>query len=131
MIGDRSMAAGVLALLIAGASACTPSYEALEVDWIQGPVAAEVSSGELSVPEGRLVVFSAKPGSSRIRDYDATHALELVSESPTVARVEQGLAVGTWMIMGVSQGRTVLEVRVDGELEDRIPIDVIAQEVSP
>ena len=33
--------------------------------------------------------------------------------------------------MGVARGSTMLEVRIDGELEDRIPVDVTEQEVSP
>ena len=36
-----------------------------------------------------------------------------------------------WMLMGVAEGQTMLEVRIDGELEDRIPVDVVAQEVAP
>jgi hypothetical protein len=131
MIGERSIRMGLVALVIAGVSACSPSYERLEVDRIQGPVEAELSGSAIVVPEGKLVVFSAEPSSSRIRDYDATHELELVSASPGVARVEQGIAVDTWMVMGVARGQTTLEVRIEGELEDRITVDVIAQGVSP
>jgi hypothetical protein len=131
MIGEHSIRAALLAASIAGASACSPSYDTLEVGWIQGPVEAEASSRGFSVPEGKLVVFSAAPTSDAGRDFEAIDVLALSSEQPTVARVEQGLAAGTWMIMGVAEGSTMIEVRIDGELEDRITVDVTAQEVSP
>jgi hypothetical protein len=131
MIGERSIRTAVTVLVLLGASACGPSYDTLEVGWIQGPVEAEASGRGFSVPEGKLLVFSADAESSRGRDFEATDVLELVSERPAVARVEQGLAVGTWMIMGVAEGSTMLEVRIDGELQAQIPVDVMAQEVSP
>jgi hypothetical protein len=131
MIGKRSIRMGLGALWVAGTSACGPSYDTLEVDRIQGATEASISSSELRVPEGRLVVFSAEPSSRRGRDYDVTDELELVSASPAVARVERGIAVDTWVVMGVARGSTTLEVRIDGELEDRITVDVFAQGVSP
>lgn len=131
MIGDLRIRMGMLAVVLAGASACAPSYDTLEVDWIRGSAGADASADGFSVQEGKLIVFSAKPESGRGRDYEAIDVLELDSEAPEVARVEQGIAVGTWMIMGVARGSTTLEVRIDGELEDRIPIAVTAQEVSP
>jgi hypothetical protein len=131
MIGEHVLRGGLVALMLLGAGACTPRYDVLELEWISGPAQAEVSSSELSVPEGRLVVFSVDPVSAGLRDYDAIDELELTSESPAVARIEQGLATGTWMLMGVAQGQTMLEVRINGELEDRIAVDVIAQEVAP
>jgi len=131
MIGERNIRMGLCALVLAGTSACTPSYDTLEVDWIQGSIGAEASGEGFAVQEGKLIVFSAEPVSSRVRDYEVTDVLELSSEAPSVARVEQGLAVGTWMIMGVARGSTTVEVWIDGELEDRIPLDVTEQEVSP
>ena len=131
MIGELGIRKGLCALVLAGASACAPTYDTIDVEWIQGSVGAEASDEGFSVQEGKLIVFSAKPQSARGRDYEAIDVLELASEEASVARVEQGLAVGTWMIMGVARGSTMLEVRIDGELEDRIPVDVTEQEVSP
>lgn len=132
MIGDRHIRRAMrLTLVLASASACTPSYGTLAVDRIQGSLGAEASADGFSVQEGKLIVFSASPESARGRDYEVIDVLELDSEAPEVARVEQGLAVGTWMIMGVARGSTTLEVRIDGELEDRLPVAVTAQEVSP
>jgi hypothetical protein len=132
MIDPRIIRMVLGALVLASAGACSPSYEALDIDWVQGPVEGEASSRELLVPEGRLVVFRPEAQSrAGRRDYDVTNELELVSERPEVARVEQGLSTGMWMVMGVAQGSTTMEVWIDGVLEDRIPIDVVAQEVSP
>ena len=131
MIGELGLRQGLCALVLAGASACAPTSDTIDVEWIQGSVGAEASDEGFSVQEGKLIVFSAKPQSARGRDYEAIDVLELASEEASVARVEQGLAVGTWMIMGVARGSTMLEVRIDGELEDRIPVDVTEQEVSP
>jgi len=132
MIGKRILSAGLMALALATAGACTPSYEAIEVDWVSGPVAADVSSQAFSVPEGLVVVFSvdAKSRAGR-RNYDATDRIELVSQEPAVARLEQGIATGTWMIMGVTPGSTTIEVWINGAREDEIPVDVTVQEVSP
>jgi hypothetical protein len=131
MSRDRGIRMGLCALVLVGATACAPTYDTLEVDWIRGSADAEASDRGFSVQEGNLIVFAAKPASARGRDYEVTDVLELASEEPGVARVEQGLAVGTWMVMGVARGSTTLEVRIDGELEDRIAVDVTAQEVSP
>ena len=131
MIGDLRIRMGLLAVVLAGVSACAPTYDTLEVDWVQGSVGADASAEGFSVQEGKLIVFSAKPESGHGRDYEAIDVLELASEAPSVARVEQGLAVGTWMLMGVARGRTTLEVRIDGALEDRIAVEVTEQEVSP
>jgi hypothetical protein len=129
MIGQRSIRMTLAALVLASAGACTPSYETLEVDRIRGSIDAEVSADGFVVPEGTLVVFKADAVSSSARDYEVTEKLELSSAEPTVARVEQGLAVGTWMIMGVAEGSTTIYVRIDGVLEDTIPVDVSVQEV--
>lgn len=131
MIGQRSIRMGLAALVLASATACTPSYATLEVERIHGSSDAEVSADGFVVPEGTLVVFTADAVSSSVRDYEVTEELELSSVDPSVARVEQGLAVGTWMIMGVAQGSTTIEVRIDGVREDQIPVDVKVQEVSP
>ena len=131
MNGQRSIRMGLAALVLASATACTPSYETLEVERIRGSSDAEVSASGFVVPEGTVVVFTADAVSSSVREYQVTEVLELSSVDPTVARVEQGLAVGTWMIMGVAQGSTKVEVRIDGVLEDEIPVDVKVQEVSP
>jgi hypothetical protein len=130
MIGQRSIRMGLAGLVRAcGARACTPSYETLEVDRIHGSIDAEVSADGFVVPEGTLVVFKADAVSSSARDYEVTEKLELSSVDPTVARAVQGLSVGTWMIMGVTEGSTTIEVRIDGVLEDAIPVDVSVQEV--
>lgn len=131
MIGDLRIRMGLLAVVLASASACAPSYDTLDIAGIQGSVGPDAADEGFSVQEGKLLVFSAKPESGHGRAYEAIDVLELASEAPGVARVEQGLAVGTWMIMGVARGSTTLEVRVDGALEDRIAVEVTAQEVSP
>ena len=123
---------GAQALVLASVTACAPSYDTLDVGWVRGSSDGEASSRGFVVPEGKVLVFEADPKSGRGRDFEATDALVLSSEDPAVARVEQGLAVGTWMIMGVAEGSTSLEVWINGAFEERRPIDVTAQEeVSP
>jgi hypothetical protein len=131
MSGEDIIRGSLAALLLVGASACSPRYETIEVDRVAGHVDADVSSSAFEVPEGGLVVFSIDAESEAARrDYDAFDDVELSTEHPSVARIEQGLATGTWMLMGVREGRTVLEVRINGELEDQLPVDVLAQEVT-
>jgi hypothetical protein len=131
MLGELGIRMRICALVLAGTSACAPTYDTLDVERVQGSLGAVASDESFAVEEGKVIVFSAKPQSARGRSYEVIDVLELASEEPSVARVEQGLSVGTWMIMGVARGSTMLEVRIDGELEDRIPIDVMVQEVSP
>lgn len=120
------------ASLLLGASACGSRYDSIDVQRVAGHADAQGSDREFTVPEGGLFVFEIDPEAvASRRDYEAIDELELETRHPSVARIEQGLATGTWMLMGVAQGQTVLEIRINGELEDSIPVDVPAQEVSP
>lgn len=125
---DSSMRAGLGALVLMGMSACGPRYEALHVQRVNGHLDARGSEAGFSVPEGTLLVFEVDPRSHRGREYDATDEVELEVEHPEVARIVQGLATDTWMLLGVGVGQTVVEVSINGEVHDHLPVDIVAQE---
>lgn len=130
MIGESIIRAGAAALLLLGASACDPRYETIEVERVSGHFEARASGSKFTVPEGGLLVFEVDPGSAVRRDYEILDELELRTRDASVARLHQGLATGTWMLMGVEVGQTELEVHINGVLEDVIPVDVVVQEAS-
>lgn len=132
MIDARSILTGLCGLVLLGASACGSPYETIDVEHVAGHPQAHGSDAEFSVPEGGLLVFEVDPMvRSGRRDYEPTDSLELTTVDPSVARIEQGLATDTWMLMGVAQGRTTLQVRINGAVEDEIPVEVVEQEGAP
>ncbi len=113
-----------------GLCACQTSYESVDIDRIGGHEDARGSAEGFELPEGSLFVFELAPLSSSARQYDATDVVELYSHDPDVARVVQGLEADTWMLLGVGAGQTVVELSVNGEIQDQIPVDVAGQEAS-
>jgi hypothetical protein len=115
--------AGAIALVMA----CTSRYESVEVDRIAGDPEAIVRDEGFVVTEGRVVVFAALPKADpQRRPYDVLDTLELRSADPSVAGVERGLSSDSWLLMGSRVGETLIEVHVDGRLEEFIPVEVVA-----
>ncbi|MCX4245021.1 hypothetical protein [Paraliomyxa miuraensis] len=120
------------ASLLIGAGACSPRYDSVDIQRVAGHADASGSEDGFVVPEGGVFVFELDPDSvAGRRDYEVTDVLELDTRQPSVARIEQGLATGTWMLLGVEQGQTDVELWINGRLELVIPVDVLAQEDSP
>ena len=117
--------------LLASLAGCGSDYETLRVRRLAGAPDADVSAQGFIVPDGRIVVFSAQPvARSSAEDYDVTDTLELRSVDSQVARVMPGVRVNTWAIAAGSVGQTHVEVFVNGEFQDAIPLAVEAQVVA-
>ncbi len=126
----RMMRAALCSWVVIGLSACGSQYESIDVRRVGGHVEARGSHSGFTVPEGGLLVFDVganAEGSSR--DYDVTDVVELSSQDVEVARFVQGLATDSWMLMGVHAGQTSVDVRINGEVVEQIPVDILEQEV--
>ncbi len=129
MKGRRLLRGGLLASLVLGQLACDPSYDGISVKRVAGHVDAEASSQGLSVPEGGLLVFKPEVHAEG-GDYDVLDELEFSVFDASVAPVVRGLRVDTWMLLGSQPGSTEVEVIINGEVQDSIPVTVHAQEAS-
>ena len=116
--------------VLASLAGCQSDYETLRVRRLAGAEQAEASGGGFIVPEGRVVVFTAKPVSSdTAEDYDVTDTLELRSVDSRIARVVPGVRVDTWAITAGSVGQTEIEVFVNCDFQEAIPVGVDRQAV--
>ena len=115
----RVVTLGMLGLVLA---ACGPDYDGLSITLVGGD-AEDIDRDGMVVTEGRAAVIEVEPRSRR-KDFDATDELTLESADESVAQVDPGVRVDTWMVRGVAPGETDVEVRIDGALEDRITITV-------
>lgn len=124
---DRILGSCLAALSVLGLAACEPSYEGISVRRVAGSYDAEISGSEMSVPEGAVVVFEPELQADR-GDYDALDVIDFQPHDRDVARVVPGLRAGTWMLLGASRGETELDVFVNDQLEDTIPVRVVLLE---
>lgn len=107
------------------ATACGSNYESLEISRVSGASNASIGSERFVVPEGRVLVIEVRPLAGRQRkDHDVTDTLELRSVDPSIANVRPGIRADTWLFLGTKSGRTEFEVRVNGNVEEAIAIDV-------
>lgn len=106
---------------------CDARYEGLTFSRIEGPPEAKVDENGIELTAGRAVKFTVRPRAiDERRDYDVTDEVDLDSTASSVARVEEGVKVDSWVILGVSAGDAELEVRINGEVEDHIPLTILA-----
>lgn len=114
----------VLAVL----AGCQSDYQTLRVRRLAGAEQAEANDQGFIVPEGRIVVFSAKPISrDTAEEYDVTDVLELRSVDSRIARVVPGVRVDSFAITGGSVGQTEIEVFINGDFQEAIPVVVDRQ----
>jgi len=111
--------------LLASLAGCQSDYETLRVRRLAGPEQSEATGRGFILPEGRILVFSANPiARDAAEDYDVTDTLELRSVDSQIARVVPGVRVDTWALSAGSAGQTELEVFVNGEFQETIPVIV-------
>lgn len=116
--------------LLAALAGCQSDYETLRVRRLAGAEEAEASGQGFIVPEGRIVAFTAKAISrDTAEEYDVTDVLELRSVDSRIARVVPGVRVDTWAITAGSVGQTEIEVFVNGDFQEAIPVVVDRQAV--
>lgn len=127
---ERAWTAVAAFLLVLGVGACEPAYEGISLRRVGGNLAAEIDGREVSVPEGTLLIFEPELEARRGK-YDALDEVAFEVLDGDVAQVIPGLRAGTWMLLGATEGRTEVDVLVNGEHEDSLVVRVTGPEVSP
>lgn len=121
-------------LLLAAASlvatACEQSrYGHVELYRVGGHPDAEIAPSGLSVPDGGVLVFEAQPRSEAASpEYTGLERFKLRPSDPDVAMAHRAILRDTWVVSGMSIGETRLQVLVDNEVVDDVPVEVFAAE---
>lgn len=114
------------ALLVVAAAAAGCGYSLKAEDQTEPPIAVEVSGDEMSLPVGIAVGFRGVPRNHG-DELDEEVGLEILSDDPTIARVDPTTSARGFVIYGVRAGTTTLTVLLDGDEELILPVTVTAQ----
>ncbi len=113
-----------LPLLLA---ACGPRYDGVEITLhSEPPVPVRVSDNEFELPTGIAVAIDIKPLSSNQFDYYQTDQLDLRSDDRQTLRVEPTENPRRFILIGVAQGDTCVQLEVDYQDRGCIPATVLA-----
>ena len=105
--------------------ACAPDFGGLNIELVAGSVEAQVDADAVIVPEGSVIAFEATPIPLQDRrKYDKDDELVLSSTDEEIALVAPGTDDDLWTVLGIAEGETELEVRINGKVETRIPLIV-------
>jgi hypothetical protein len=120
----RRLAVGVALLL----TACAPDYGGLALE-IEGVALAGdyVESRRVQLGLGHVVRVHARPRSLTSKVYEDPARFEMVSAAPEIARVYRDAEDWRWVLVGRSVGETCIEVRIDGNREECLEIQVQAE----
>ena len=118
----------VLAALVALSSSCGSAYDRVDIYTIGGDFDAVASPAGIRVSEGGVVVIEAEPiAQDGHNPYNGLERFELRVADTRIARVRRGVLKDSWVVNGLAVGTTRVQVRVDGELEQLVPLQVAAQ----
>jgi hypothetical protein len=122
--------AALLAVGLCAATACEESrYDHVDLFRLQGDGGAQIGSGGLVVPEGGVLVFEAHPrAEATSAEYVGLERFKLRPSDPDVAMARRAILRDTWVVSGVSVGTTQLQVLVDNDVVDSIPVEIIEEE---
>lgn len=124
----RLVLAALLAPTAILGTSCGSAYERVDIYVIGGDFDAVASPAGIRVTEGGVVVVEAEPIAADEHDpYDGLERFELRVADTRIARVRRGVLKDSWVINGLEVGTTRVQVRVDGRLEQLIPMQVAAQ----
>jgi hypothetical protein len=120
----------IAALALSGfglvAAACQPHYDGLEIRYING--VGEFSADGIRIDEGQALAIEVTPLSdNRYEDYEKFDLVELESFNPAVLVVAPSTDVDRFVFIGVSTGRTAVDVTINGGDVDTIEAVVEAQ----
>lgn len=118
----------LIVLASLAAASCGGAYDRLELFVIGGDRRTEVSTERIRIGEGGVVVIEARAESDADHgEYNGLEELELRMSDSRVARVRKGVLKDSWVINGAEPGDTVMQIRVDGQLEQVVPVRVERQ----
>jgi hypothetical protein len=111
------------------ASYCTchpePEYERLLLSSVtHPPVDANVVSRPMVIVEGVGVMMHATPLSSNSVHFDERTSVYLRSKDSDILRIMTSSEPREFLLIGVSPGHTEVEVQVDWDYEEPIPVTV-------
>jgi hypothetical protein len=117
----------LLCLSLFVATACEASrYGNVELHRVGGHPEAEIGPGGLVVPEGGVIVFEAQPlADAASPAYVGLERFKLRPSDSDVAMAHRAILRDTWVVSGLSLGRTELQVLVDGEVVDDVPVEIV------
>jgi hypothetical protein len=127
----RIVAASLLTGLLGLATACEASrFGHVELYRVGGDYGAEIGPNGITVPEGGVIVFEAQPYAEPASpEYKGWEDFDLRSTDASVAEAHRSILRDTWVVSGLLVGRTRLQVRIDGERVDDVPVEV--EEAAP
>jgi hypothetical protein len=113
------------------AAACEASrYGHVEIHRVGGHPDAEIGPGGFVVPEGGVIVFEAQPLSDAGSPaYVGLERFKLRPSDPDVAMAHRAILRDTWVVSGLSLGRTELQVIVDGDVVDDVAVEIVPVEL--
>lgn len=115
-----------LSVLAIGVAGCQPHYDGLEIRYINGT--GEFSANGIEIEEGQALAVEVTPLSdSRFEDYEKFDLMEFGSFNPNIVVVSPSTDVDRFVFIGVSVGKTAVEVSINGEDVDTIEATVKAQ----
>jgi hypothetical protein len=120
--------------LLGLATACEASrYGHVDLYQVGGHGAADIGPAGITVPEGGVIVFEAQPRAERASPpYKGWERFKLRVTDTRVALAYRAILRDTWVVGGLSVGTTRLQVLIDGEVVDDVPVEIVAaEEVAP
>lgn len=123
LAASRTLLAG--GVLATSTLACTPDYGTIELEAISSPpgyVVVDRYGSDLEIPAGTAVVVRTDIDSSTRTEYDSANRLDLLSRDRSVATTFRRPNRWEFVIVGLNPGQTCLEVVIDGDAEDCIPM---------
>jgi hypothetical protein len=113
--------------LALAAIGCAPSYGSVDFDPISAPPAfVDISEALIVMPAGVAVVVQATLHSDSREDYDDTYRLDLISRDRDVFTTFRRPDDREFTLVGVLEGQTCLEVRIEGDVKDCIDVEIQA-----
>jgi len=112
-----------------GLAGCDPEYGSLRIREGAGEFdAAYVGSDGVVVEEGHVVIAFAEPISAGgSKEYQGLERFKVEAANPSVATVSRGVLRDSFVIAGARVGTTQLEVLINGEIVDTVPLEVVVQ----
>jgi hypothetical protein len=130
MTRARAFGPWLLVASLSAASGCESSrYGHVELYRVGGHPDAEITPSGLSIPEGGVLLFEAQPrAETGSPEYVGLERFKLRPSDPHVATAHRTILRDTWVVSGMAAGSTRLQVLVDGEVVDDVPVEIVVAE---
>ncbi len=111
------------------ATACSPRYDHTTLTLgSPAPVPVQLSPAQIQLPAGIAALVVAEPQSSNANLYDEYYEVELRSQDPGVLDVYPGPQEREFVLVGLREGTTCVEVVIQRDVAECIAATVRAPE---